>query len=93
MDLSICVALVSIIFILLICFLKSRHAGNIALIGVLLNAGLSSWVSVYALLGYTFTETFNGGSIFGEIPVRVDALSAWFILLMRRMALMESPPR
>lgn len=82
MDLSLCVVLVSIIFILLICLLKSSHPGNIALIGVLINAGISSWVSVEALLGHSFRQILNGGSVFGDIPVRIDALSAWFILLM-----------
>jgi hydrogenase-4 component B len=82
LDISLCITLVSISFILLIYFLKREHAGNIALAGVLINAGISSWISFKAVLGHPFQEILNGGSVLGEIPVRIDALSGWFILLM-----------
>src|SRR5665647_1772672 len=42
-------------------------------------------VSLIAIKGFT-TEGIeiivSGGSFFGEIPVRIDALSAWFILII-----------
>ena len=52
------------------------------LVAVLINAGLSSYAAVKVLAGQPYQEIFYGGSVFGEIPVRVDALSSWFILLM-----------
>ena len=32
--------------------------------------------------GHPFQEIINGGSVFGDIPIRIDALSGWFILIM-----------
>ena len=61
---------------------KEAWKGNIALLAVLLNAALSSYLAVNVLRGESFEEIFYGGYIFGKIPVRVDALGAWFILLM-----------
>ena len=82
MSFSFCIVITLLIFILIIIFSKEARAGNIALGSVLVNAGISSWVAVSAISGHPFQEIINGGSIFGEIPIRVDALSGWFILIM-----------
>lgn len=56
--------------------------GTIALGVVLINAGLSSWIAVQALFGEPFEVSFNGGLVFATIPIRVDSLSGWFLLMM-----------
>ena len=49
---------------------------------IVVNATMSSWIAVPAISGISYSEIYHGGYVFGEIPVRVDALSGWFILLM-----------
>ncbi len=82
MSLSICILLVTALFILFISFSKEAWSGNIALGAVIINAGISSWVAVNAVLGHSYIEIIHGGPVFGEIPIRIDALSGWFILMM-----------
>ncbi len=82
MSLSICVLGITLIFIILVIFSKETRSGTFALAAVLINGGISSWLAVQAVLGHPFSEIINGGSIFGDIPVRIDALSGWFILMM-----------
>ena len=61
---------------------KVRRKGDIALTCILINGAISTWIAIQALQGRPFDERFYGGSVFGEVFIRVDALSAWFILLM-----------
>lgn len=82
MGLSLIITLVTIAFILLIYSSRRIYSGNLALIAVIINAGVSSWFAFQAVLGHSYQEVFYGGSVFGDIPVRIDALSGWFILLM-----------
>jgi hydrogenase-4 component B len=82
MSFSVWILLVSLLFILIISFLKETWSGNITLTAVLMNAGISSWIAIKALIGQPYSEIFNCGPVFGDIPVRVDALSGWFILMM-----------
>ncbi|OIP02490.1 MAG: hypothetical protein AUJ98_01295 [Bacteroidetes bacterium CG2_30_33_31] len=82
MSLSFYFVCITVIFVLLIIFSKESWSGNIALLAVLLNATLSSYIAFNAVLGQPFLEVINGGSIFGDIPIRIDALSGWFILMM-----------
>ena len=82
MSFSVWILLVSLLFILIISFLKETWSGNITLTAVLLNAGISSWIAIKAVTGQNYSEIFNCGPVFGDIPVRVDALSGWFILMM-----------
>jgi len=81
---SLCIFLFSItvIFVMFVSFSKEAWSGTIALIAVLINAGISSYIAFNAVLGQSFQEIINGGYIFGDIPIRVDALSGWFILMM-----------
>lgn len=82
MSWSVYILIITILFILLSTIVKEGWKGNIALLAVLLNSVLSSYVAINVIRGEPFSEIFYGGYIFGEIPVRVDALGAWFILLM-----------
>jgi hydrogenase-4 component B len=54
----------------------------ISIISVILLAAVTSYL---ALMGFTdggIEYTFYGGTFFGEIPFRIDALSSWFILII-----------
>ena len=82
MSFSILIICITAIFVLLLSFSKEAWSGNIALIAVLINAGISSYVAFNAVTGQSYQEILSGGSIFGDIPIRIDALSGWFILMM-----------
>ena len=41
----------------------------------------SSWFAIGALTGSPYSKILPGGHIFGDIALRVDGLSGWFILL------------
>jgi len=76
------IILVTIFSTLLLITAKEEWKGNVALIAVLVNGAFSSFIAISALHGISFEQIFYGGYVFGQIPIRVDALSAWFILLM-----------
>ncbi|MBI2968736.1 MAG: hypothetical protein HYY40_13125 [Bacteroidetes bacterium] len=81
MSLSV-VALFSIaFFVILTIVIRADWKSNIALLAVLFSAGLSSYIAVKTFFGESFQEIFDGGYVFGTIPVRADALAGWFILL------------
>ncbi len=58
-----------------------KHKGTIALIAVLVTGLLSSYTAIVALTGSPFSTILRGGHVFGDIALRVDGLSGWFILL------------
>ena len=72
-------AIASAIFLPVI---KKEWKGNIAFIIVLINALVSSSTAFHALVGESVEQTYYGGGVFGNIPIRIDALSAWFILIV-----------
>lgn len=74
--------LIFTISILLIPFFKVREKGIITIIAVIMSACISGYIAIRALIGETIDITFSGTIITGEIPVRIDALSAWFILVI-----------
>jgi hydrogenase-4 component B len=76
--------LIIIIFsaILAILLSKTRFKGIIAISFVIILASLSSFFAVKALMGESFDITMTGTMLFGKVPVRIDALSGWFILVI-----------
>jgi len=71
---------VLIIAVVAIIFANTRIQGIIVLSAVLLNTVISSIIAVHALCGHSFDLILTGTIPFGEVGVKVDALSAWFIL-------------
>lgn len=59
---------------------KFKSFGALVLSGII--AVLSSVVAVKALINNSGELVFYGGLVFGDIPLRIDALSAWFILII-----------
>ena len=49
---------------------------------VLLNAGLTAVPAVRALAGNPLDVVVGGIPFFDSIPIRLDALSAWFVLII-----------
>ncbi len=68
--------------ILLIPFLSVRWKGIVSFVAVLLNAVISGYFAVNSLMGEVFSYLLPGSYVTGEIPVRIDALSGWFILII-----------
>jgi hydrogenase-4 component B len=79
-------ALINIlIFILLsaviaILFTGAKWKGIITLSTVILIGLLSSFIAFRALTGSAYEIIFSGTMLFGRVPVKIDSLSAWFIL-------------
>src|ERR1035437_4672580 len=82
MSLVFCIIILTAVFILFVSFSRESWSGNIALGAVIINSILSSWLAINAVLGHPYEEIITGGTIYGDIPFRIDALSGWFILMM-----------
>lgn len=54
----------------------------VAFCTIFLNCILTILPSLYAISGNTVAEIYHLGGIIGDVPVRIDALSAWFILII-----------
>ncbi len=63
-------------------FLNIRGKGIITLSAVFVIAALSSVYAVRALSGNTFEALFRGNELFGNVLLKIDSLSAWFILII-----------
>lgn len=68
--------------ILLIPFLSVKWKGITTVSVVIANALLAGAVAIKVLAGERFDLLFYGTPVTGEIAMRIDALSAWFILLI-----------
>jgi formate hydrogenlyase subunit 3/multisubunit Na+/H+ antiporter MnhD subunit len=58
----------------------SRYKGVIAFAAVTANSIISGIPSIQALAGHPYEKLLAGTIPFGEVLMRIDALSAWFIL-------------
>ena len=74
--------LIPFIAICLIPFLKMKGKAIAVYAAVSLIAILSSYVAFEALTGQDFELTLQGSFISGNINLQVDALSAWFMLII-----------
>lgn len=54
----------------------------IAVLFVIINAVFTSIPAVHVILGNTIDFSIAGIQLFGPIPLRIDSLSAWFILII-----------
>lgn len=68
--------------LLLLPFLKVKSKGILTLALLTCNAVLSGYFAVGNLLGEPTLVTLPGSFVTGPIPIRMDALSAWFILII-----------
>jgi formate hydrogenlyase subunit 3/multisubunit Na+/H+ antiporter MnhD subunit len=70
------------IAIVAILFVKVKNKWLVTVATIIAISTLSSIVSFNALFGQVFQHSFNGSSALGPILVKIDALSAWFILVI-----------
>ena len=78
-NLSWIIAFLAVIVLLFVPVNMKAYAASSA---VVLNAIVTSWLAIVVLAGQTVSFTFYGGSIMGDILIRIDELSAWFILII-----------
>jgi hydrogenase-4 component B len=57
-----------------------KSKGIITVSTVIVVALISSFIAIKSLIGSSYEVLFSGTELFGNVTVRVDALSAWFIL-------------
>lgn len=74
--------LIPLIAICLIPFLQLKGKAIVVYAAVSLIAILTSFISIKALLGQVFELTLQGSFISGPVRLEVDALSAWFMLII-----------
>jgi formate hydrogenlyase subunit 3/multisubunit Na+/H+ antiporter MnhD subunit len=63
-------------------FVSAKIKPLLSIISVSLVATITSFIAVWVFRSGEIELLVKGGSFFGEIPVRIDALSAWFILII-----------
>ena len=68
--------------VLLIPFINVKMKGIVAFTAILMNAVISGYFAVQSLTGQVISFSFHGSVVTGAIPVRIDALSGWFILMV-----------
>ena len=78
-NLSWIIALLAIIVLLLV---PAKLKAPVAAFAVTANAITTSWLAIAALSGQLVSFTFDGGISMGDVIIRIDELSAWFILII-----------
>lgn len=61
---------------------NSKFKANITIFIVAAVALLSSYIAILGFRVGGIEYILNGGIVFGDIPIRIDALSSWFILII-----------
>ncbi len=82
MNLAIAFLLVPLAGALLIPFLKVNGKGIAAFTLLFVNALISAYVAVQSMQGHIISFSFPGSYVTGNIPIRIDALSGWFMLII-----------
>jgi len=73
---------IPIIVICLIPFLKLKGKATAVYLDIIITALISGYVAFRVLSGQNFDLTLQGSLISGDIRLQVDALSAWFLLVI-----------
>jgi formate hydrogenlyase subunit 3/multisubunit Na+/H+ antiporter MnhD subunit len=73
---------IALFAIILITVVPSRFKPYAAVVSVLLGSLVSGFLAISALSGHIIDLSFYAGSFLGNVPVRIDGLSAWFILII-----------
>ena len=82
MNLVTAFVLVPFAGMLLIPFLKVNGKGMMSFALLVVNALISGYMAIQSLVGDALSYTLPGSYITGLIPIRIDALSGWFILII-----------
>jgi hydrogenase-4 component B len=82
MDLINGLIIFELIALVAIVLVNTRTKGIIVVSAVVILSLLSSYISLKSLIGNAYEIRFLGTAIFGDVPLKIDALSAWFILVI-----------
>jgi formate hydrogenlyase subunit 3/multisubunit Na+/H+ antiporter MnhD subunit len=63
-------------------FLKAKGKGIITIITVIIFSLLTGFHAVRSLTGTAIEIVLSGTAMFGDVPLRIDAMSGWFILVI-----------
>jgi formate hydrogenlyase subunit 3/multisubunit Na+/H+ antiporter MnhD subunit len=63
-------------------FVPANTKASITKIAVFSNSIVTSYLAILALIGQTTNFIFAGGNLLGDVLIRIDGLSAWFILII-----------
>jgi len=74
--------IVTLLVIFVLFFLPSTYKAYFAALAVVINSLITSWVALPALGGQTVELTVFAGTFMGDVAARIDALSAWFIIII-----------
>jgi hydrogenase-4 component B len=74
--------LIAFLAMVTICFVPVKMKANTASVAVVANSIITSWLAITALTGHAVSFIFYGGNLLGDVAVRIDELSAWFILII-----------
>jgi len=74
--------IVTLLAVIVMFFVSAKWKAYTAAFAVVANAAATSWLAVTALSGQPVSLVLEGGSMMGDILIRIDALSAWFILII-----------
>ena len=81
---EIIIAFIVVVFaaVILIPFAGVKWKGIITIFAVSINSTLSGIIAVRSLIGINMVEVLPGSIVTGVIPLSVDALSGWFMLII-----------
>lgn len=65
-----------------IAIIPMKYKGAMVLTAMVLLASIASILSIEVLVGSPFEYTFPGSATTGTVPIVIDSLSAWFILII-----------
>jgi hydrogenase-4 component B len=82
MTLVVSYIFIPVIGILLVPFLRTNWKGIVSYAVVVINALISGYFAILSLSGQALSFSFAGSIVTGIIPLRIDALSGWFILII-----------
>ncbi len=68
--------------LLILFFVPSKLKWFTAMLTVVLTAFITSTLAFRAIMGNPFSVVFDGGVVAGNVLIRIDQLSAWFILII-----------
>jgi formate hydrogenlyase subunit 3/multisubunit Na+/H+ antiporter MnhD subunit len=68
--------------LLLLPFLRVKWKGILTLVLLAINVVVSGFLALEALFGEATSYIYSGSYVTGPIPLRIDALSGWFILII-----------
>jgi len=74
--------LITIAAVIIIPFLKYKGRAIVLYAALVLNSLIAAAPAVNSLSGESFSMILSGGMAFGNVPIRIDALSGWFILII-----------